>query len=196
MKQQAKINDADLVHRIKYGNKDAYQELFERYAPRIFQFAHSYLKNEADAEELVQDVFMKIWEKRKTLDATQNIKSFIFKIAINTIYDFIRRKNVENAFNDFVKTNHESNSNSTWDTVIVNEMLGTLKELVAQLPEHCRKIYRLSKEKGLSNDEIAQKLGISKRTVENQLYRATAFLKKHFKNESAVALLFFYLWCG
>ncbi|MEN8249099.1 MAG: RNA polymerase sigma-70 factor [Bacteroidota bacterium] len=196
MKQQININDADLVHRIRYGNKDAYQELFERYAPKIYQFALSYLKNEADAEGLVHDVFLKIWEKRKILDTTQNIKSFIFKIAVNIIYDFIRHKNVENAFNDFVKANYEPGSNSTWNAVILEEMLVILKELVAQLPEQCRKVYRLSREKGLSNNEIAQKLNISKRTVENHLYRATAFLKDLFKNESAIALLFFYLWCG
>ena len=94
MNEPRNINDADLAHRIKYGEKDAYQELFERYAPKIFNFSLSYLKNNADAEELVQDVFLKIWEKREILDGAQNIKAYIFKIAVNTIYDFIRRKNI------------------------------------------------------------------------------------------------------
>ena len=64
----------------------------------------------ADAEELVQDVFLKVWEKREILDAAQNVKAYIFKIAINTIYDFIRRKNIESAFNDFARENYERNS--------------------------------------------------------------------------------------
>jgi len=171
-----KISDADLAHRIKFGEKDAYQELFERYAPKIYHFSLSYLKNEADAEELVQDVFLKVWEKREILDASQNVKAYIFKIAVNTIYDFIRRKNIESAFNDFAKVNFNKSSNDTWDTVIFEEMQTTLNELVAQMPEQRRRVFRLSKIKGLSNDEIAQKLNLSKRTVENQLYRAIVFL--------------------
>ena len=73
-------------------------------------------------------------------------------------------------------------------------MQTTLNELVAQMPEQRRRVFYLSKRKGLTNDEIAHKLDLSKRTVENQLYRAISFLKEHIKNESIVALLFFYLF--
>ncbi len=196
MNLSKKIGDTDLAHRIKYGDKDAYQELFERYAPKIYHFSLSYLKNEADAEELVQDVFLKVWEKREILDASQNVKAYIFKIAVNTIYDFIRRKNIESAFNDFAKVNFNKSSNDTWDTVIFEEMQTNLNELVTQMPEQRRKIFRLSKMKGLTNEEIAQKLELSKRTVENQLYRAIVFLKEHLNNKSMFALLFFYLFCS
>ena len=75
-------------------------------------------------------------------------------------------------------------------------MQTTLNELVTKMPEQRQKIFRLSKIKGLSNDEIAHKLDLSKRTVENQLYRAIVFLKEHLKNESMFALLFFYLVCS
>jgi RNA polymerase sigma-70 factor (ECF subfamily) len=71
-----------------------------------------------------------------------------------------------------------------------------LDELIKKMPEQRRRIFQLSREKGLSNDEIAKELNLSKRTVENQLYRAIAFLKKHFNTNSLFALLFFYLWCG
>ncbi len=194
MNKQKDITDAELAHRIKYGEKKAYQKLFDRYAPKIYQFSLSYLKNEADAEELVQDVFLKIWEKREILDASQSIKAYIFKIAVNTIYDFIRRKNIESAFNDFAKVNFNKSSNETWDTVIFEDMQISINELIAKMPEQRGRIFRLSKTKGLTNDEIAQKLNLSKRTVENQLYRAIIFLKEHLKNESVFVLLFFYLF--
>lgn len=194
MNQFKNIDDANLAHRIKYGEKDAYQELFERYAPRIFHFSLSYLKNKADSEELVQDVFMKVWEKREILDSGQNVKAYLFKIAVNTIYDFIRRKNIESAFNEFAATNSKKSSESTWDTVVYKEMQVRINHIVSEMPEQRRRVFHLSKTKGLTNDQIAQKLEISKRTVENQLYRAISFLKENLKTESVMALLFFYIY--
>jgi RNA polymerase sigma-70 factor (ECF subfamily) len=190
------ITDSELARKINAGEKNAYQELFERYAPRIYQFSLSYLKNKSDAEELVQDVFLKIWEKRDMLDESKNIKSFIFKVAVNTIYDFIRHKNIENAFNDFTRANFETNSDNTWHTVIYDEMQENLQKLVAQLPGQQQKIFQLSKEEGLTSEEIAAKLNLSKRTVENHLFRAVSFLKEHFKRDSFISALFFYLICG
>jgi len=190
------ISDSDLAGKVKTGEKNAYQELFERYSPRIYQFSLSYLKNKSDAEELVQDIFLKIWEKREMLDVSKNIKSFIFKVAVNTIYDFIRHKNIENAFNDFARANFETDSNNTWHTVIFDEMTANLKELVAKLPEQQQKIFQLSKEEGLASEEIAEKLNLSKRTVENHLYRAVSFLKENFRRDSFISVLFFYLICG
>ena len=188
-------SDFELVPLIQKGVKTAYQELFERYAPRIYQFSLSYLKNELDAEGLVQDVFLKIWEIREKLDSTKNIKAFIFKIAVNSIYDLIRCKNIEHAFQDFTRVQDNQHSDATWHAVIWEEMLANLDELVKQMPEQRRKIFQMSREKGLSNDEIAKELNLSKRTVENQLYRAIAFLKKHFKTDSLFTMLFFYLLC-
>jgi RNA polymerase sigma-70 factor (ECF subfamily) len=194
--QFQKINDKDLAQKIKTGDKDAYQKLFEKYAPRIYRFAFSYLKNKPDAEELVQNVFLKIWEKRNLLDSSQNIKAFVFKVAVNTIYDFIRKKNMEYAFEDYARLNYSPGEDSTWHSIIFEEMQQNLRQLVSQLPEQQQKIFQLSKLDGLSNDEIARQLNLSKRTVENHLYRALAFLKKHFTSETLFALLFFHLLCG
>jgi len=115
---------------------------------------------------------------------------------VNTIYDLIRRKNIEEAFRDFARHDYEPGVESTWHSVIFEEMLANINELVKKLPAQRQKIFRLSRIEGLPNDTIARKLNLSKRTVENQLYRALIFLKKHFDKESVFALLFFYLWCG
>ena len=194
MENLTSFKDADLARRVKSGEKNAYQLLFEKYAPKIYHFSLSYIGNESDSEELVQDVFLKLWEKREILDSTKNIKAYIFKIAINAIYDFVRRKNITNAFNDFVKNSYDPQLNDTWDTVVFNDLKDSIDKLIARMPEQRRRVFHLSRIKGLSNDEIAQKLNISKRNVENQLYRTIKYLKEHYANESLISLLFFYIY--
>lgn len=184
-----------IVEQLKEGSKEAFRLLFDSYGPKIHAFAISYLKNESEAEELLQDVFLKLWELRSGLDSSKNIKSFLFKICINLIYDLMRRKNIEQAYLYYSGQNHSSCGENTWHEVIYQDMLSNLSKLVASMPEQRQRIFRLSKEDGLSNDEIASRLQLSKRTVENQLYRAVSFLKDKIGNGSIPALLFFFLHC-
>ena len=169
---------------------------FDEYGPKIYAFALSYLKNASDAEELLQEVFLKLWEVRSSLDTSKNLRSFLFKICINLIYDFIRRKNIEQVYLDYSGRNNPSSGDNTWHEVIYNDMLNNLQQLIAKMPEQRQRIFRLSKEDGLSNEEIAIQLNLSRRTVENQLYRAVSFLKEKINTGSIPALLFFFLHCN
>jgi len=187
--------DNRIIDQLKDGSKEAFHTLYDAYGPKIHAFALSYLKNGADAEELLQEVFLKLWEIRFTLDSSKNIKSFLFKICINLIYDSIRRKNIEMAYLDYSGNDSQKCSDSTWHEVIYNEMLNNLHHLVSGMPEQRQRIFRMSREDGLSNDEIAIQLSLSRRTVENQLYRAVSSLKEKLGTGSLVGLLFFVLHC-
>lgn len=194
MKIPSNINDQELTRLIGEGSKDAFRLLYTRYGLRIRRFACFYLRQDQDAEELVQDVFLKLWDKRMMLDGSGNLRAYIYKIAVNSIYDFIRRKNIEQAFLEFSKAGGEE-SDQTWDEIVYKDMLSHVSTLIERMPDQRRKIFVMSKERGLSNDEIAAALKLSKRTVENQLYRATNFLKKNLSLDSAISVLFFYLFC-
>lgn len=176
-----KISDQDLLIGIKKGEKDAFRELFERYTPQIYKFAYSYMKNKNDAEELVQIVFLKIWKKRSTIDSSLNIKAYIFKITVNSIYDFIRRKKTEYIFQNHIRQIQTDAENNTWNTVVYRELQQNVLICVNKLPHQQQRIFHLSKMEGFTNDEIAIEMGLSKRTVENHLYRAIVFLKQNFK---------------
>ncbi len=194
MKLASNIDDQELTRLLGRGSKDAFHLLYMRYGLKIRRFAKSYLKQEQDTEELVQDVFLKLWNKKEVLDSSGNLKAFIYKTAVNSIYDFIRRKNIEQAFRDYTKEG-SAVSDQTWDEVVFNDMLFHVNRLIEKMPEQRRKIFMMSKEEGLTNDEIADVLRLSKRTVENQLYRATSFLKKNMSLNSFSSVLFFYLFC-
>jgi len=183
-----------LILNLKKGEKGAFREIFNLFGPKIYRFALAYLKNIPDAEELTQDVFLKIWEKREHLDPARNVKAYIFKIAINCIYDYIRKKNLERAFTSFLEHNFQPGVESSWNEVIWNDMLSKLSILVDKMPDQRRTIFLMSREEGKTNQMIAEKLNLSKRTVENQLYRATRFLKEKLGSEIVFTLLLLYLY--
>lgn len=192
------LNDQEreVIEQLRDGSKEAFRLMFDEVGPKIYAFALSYLKNEFEAEELLQEVFLKLWEVRSSLDSSRNLKSFLFKICINLIYDFIRRKNIEQVYLDYSGKNNPSSGDNTWHEVIYNDMLNNLQQLIAAMPEQRQRIFRMSKEDGLSNEEIADRLNLSKRTVENQLYRAVSFLKEKINTGSIPALFFFFLHCN
>ncbi|MEI6276899.1 MAG: RNA polymerase sigma-70 factor [Prolixibacteraceae bacterium] len=185
-----------IVAELRDGSKEAFQTLFGIYAPKIYAFVLSYLKNIEDAEEILQEIFLRLWEKRATLDDSKNIKSLLFKIGINLIYDFLKRKNIQQAYLAFSVQNDRTDADSTLDEVIYNDMVMNLNQLVGSMPSQRQRIFRLSREDGLSNEEIARELHLSKRTVENQMYRAVSYLKKRIGLSSLPALLFFVLHCN
>jgi RNA polymerase sigma-70 factor (family 1) len=186
--------EENFVLMLNPGDKEIFRTLYNTYSPKIYRFALAYLKNKPDAEELMQDVFLKIWEKRDQLDPGQNVKAYIFKIAVNSIYDFIRRKNIEKAFADFTRQNFQPGTESVWHEIIWNDMLSKLNTLVDGMPEQRKIIFKMSREENLSNQQIAEKLNLSKRTVENQLYRATQYLSEHIKTDTVFLLLFLFLY--
>ena len=177
-----KITDQDLVTRIQQNEKFAFRQLFTRYAPRLYKFSYSYLKSKEDVEELIQNVFLTIWLKRNTIDTTKNIRAFIYKITINAIYDLIRKRKIEHAFKNRTLLNNTGFEYQTWNMVVKNELQQNVYKLVDHLPEQQQRVFNLSKMEGYTNDEIAIKLGLSKRTVENHLYKALLFLKQNIKN--------------
>ena len=186
--------NSELLIRLKSGEKSAFKHIFNLYGPKIYRFGILYLKNKSDAEELAQDVFLKIWEKRDHLDPSQNIKAYIFKIAVNCIYDNIRKKNLNKAFVEFSNHNFEPSAESLWNEIIWKDMLLKLNTLVERMPEQRRIIFLLRREEGLSNQQIADKLKLSKRTVENQIYRTTLYLNEHMSKDSVFLLLFLFLF--
>lgn len=187
------IKDQTLVIQLKGGSQLAFKQLFDRYTPRIYRFAISYLKSDPDAEELVQDVFLKLWEKRETLDESQNIRAYIFKIAINSIYNLSKRKNYKQVYNEFVKNNFTQGNEFTWNEVVYNELVDSLNLHIDKMPAQRRDIFLMSRKDGLSNQEIAKNLNISLRTVENQIYRSVSYLREQLKPNSVFLLLLYFL---
>lgn len=183
-----------LIRGIKEGEEKAYRQLYDTYAHRLHKFGLLYLNSEDEAAELVQTVFVKVYDNRISLDDKSNLKSYLFKIAVNTIYDLVRKKNHHYLYEAFMQNHDVINSDDTWNKVALNEIEARYRQLLDAMPEKRREIFILSREKGKSNKEIAELLGVNLRTVENQIFRALKFLKQYLKDQPFVLVLFFFLF--
>jgi RNA polymerase sigma-70 factor (family 1) len=185
-------NEEQVVKSLSEGNVLAFNTLFREYSNRLYRFAYSYLKSEAEAEELVQEVFTIIWEKHKDLKKELSFKSFLFTISFNIIRKHFRTKTnlvkyLKNGycFDLDLQTSQNINYNSLYQYITT---------LVNKLPDRRREIFIKSRFEGLSIKEIAEELHISHKTVENQITDALKFIRQNISKESTLYILFFFLF--
>jgi RNA polymerase sigma-70 factor (ECF subfamily) len=185
-------NESLLVQNLSKGNLLAFNTLYNEYSNRLYRFALGYLKSEAEAEELVQEVFTKIWEKRADLKRELSFKSFLFTIAFNIIRRHFRTKAY---LSEYFKTGVISEPDmQTSQKITYDSLYQYITELVNQLPERRKEIFIKSRYEGLSIKEIAEKLKISHKTVENQLTDALKFIRTNLNRENIPVILFFFLF--
>lgn len=176
----------ELAERVKNSDRDAYSKLFNILWEPLYSFAQSILMDESKSKDILQDVWIDYWVRREEIDYS-NIKAYLYQAVRNQVYKNFRKMPFESIHQDTLKVIEEI------PTIIQEHdkefLISNIKNSFYKLPKRFREILFLSRMKGLSNDEIAQQLGISKRTVENQLSLALKELKKNLNN--FLSLLFF-----
>ncbi|MBN9383156.1 MAG: RNA polymerase sigma-70 factor [Chitinophagaceae bacterium] len=161
----------ELQRRIaRYDDQLAYKELFTSLYSYLFQFAKTLVKAKEPAEEIISDVFIKVWEKRKDLEKIDNLRLYLYVSTRNHAYNYLeKQKNtITNTLDDF-QTEFTSVYFDPEQLLITADMLARIQKAVDQLPPKCKMIFKLAKEDGLKYREVAELLNISVKTVENQL---------------------------
>ena len=169
-------DEAKLVKNIALGDHASYREIFLKYFPKVKYFIVHFVKSETIAEDLAQEIFVRLWENRIKLAAVQSFNSYIYRMAKNATLNYIEHKDVEKKY---MEQQYEEELGQS----IENELYARELELLVQLtvnhmPPQRKKIYRMSRDEGMKNEEIAEQLNISKKTVENHLNIALKEIKK------------------
>lgn len=185
-------SEAILVKQLSKGNILAFNTLYKEYSGRLYRFSMGYLKSEAEAEELVQEVFTLIWEKRADLKSELSLKSFLFTIAFNIIRKHFRTKAYLMQYLNSRPVDEADMATS--GDITYNSLYQYMSELVKQLPSRCKEIFIKSRFDGLTITEIAREMKISHKTVENQLTKALQFLRTNLNREDLPVALFFMLF--
>ena len=171
-----KLDFFTLVNELKRGNKLAFSHLYRMHYAKIYAFLRTLLNDEFLAEEISQDVFFRLWVNRESLDSqVQSLEPYLFTLARNTVHNFHKRKAVEA---NYLKTLEETTANSVEDNIYYQELLILINSAIDAMPPQQQKIFRLSREQGLQNTEIAERLHISKRTVEKHISNSLQDLRK------------------
>lgn len=172
------IIDKNIFKRFKESDHKAFDSIFLSYYDRIRNFINGLIKSEEDAEELAQDIFVKLWMNRNTIDLNRSFDSYLFTIARNTTYNYLKHQLVHQSYvTDYLKNNSDY-GNEIEETIFAKEINLLIEMTVDKMPSRRKDIFIYSRIKGYSNDEIAERLNISKKTVENQLSIALAELRK------------------
>ncbi len=182
--------DENLLLRISEGDQVAFELVFLRYKGRLYDFVNKNLQDKNDAEEIVQEVFLKLWQNRQHLDPSKSLNAFLYTIAKNELFGHLRKMLHKRKYMEEIYYLANNSSDITEKQVEYSELQQTLTALINDLPEKRKKIFLLSREEGFSYREIATELGISENTVDTQIRKALASLKESLRKKLLLILLF------
>lgn len=183
------LGDSALVEALGKDNREAFAEIYERYWSRLFWVFYRKLKAKEVAEELVQDLFISLWNKRATTQI-ENLEHYLFSAVKYRIIDYIRAQLTRESYSVYYKAFISIENHETEETVAVNDLTFALEESIDKLPEKSREVFRLSRLEHRSIREIAKLLNLSEKAVEYHLTKALKMLRGHLKDFVAV---FFFL---
>lgn len=174
------FDEKQLLKAISEGDEKAFKTFFLYYYPRIKGFINGLLQSQEEAEDLSQDIFLTLWNNRSSLHTINNLKPYLFRISKNAVYRHIERTLL---FRNYQQKETEKyipplESNETDDNIHLKELELLVTMVEEKMPPQRQKIYKMSRESGMNNEEIARELSINKRTVENHLSQALTDIRK------------------
>ena len=175
--------EQDLLKRVKDSDKDAFHQLFSNFYDSLFRFVVYKVKDSDLAEDISQETFLRVLKKRDSVAPQKSFFSLIARISTHLCYDHFRhsavRKRHENQIPEYGKSHFDDPEKMNQAKMLEEEIQRIVNE---KLPDKCKSIFILSRIESRTNQEIAEMLGLSIRTVENQIYRALRILKRNLEN--------------
>ncbi|MEM7549779.1 MAG: RNA polymerase sigma-70 factor [Bacteroidota bacterium] len=181
-----------IIQAIKNGDKEAFEQVFKQYYNALFNLSKGILKDEAIAEEQVQEVFIKLWERKEELQADIKLFPYLLTSVRNRSYNYVRDHTVAQKYVDHqLQQYREQIFNQDYEQYS-DEIILKLNKVIDQLPDKCREVFKLSRFENLSHKEISKRLNISTKTIENHITKAM----KVIRAQMTQLLIFITFWLG
>jgi len=202
IRESTKITDRELVILLANNDEDAFRTLYYRYKDKLWRFCFGFLKSEFDTDDILQEIFISLWEHRVTVDPSLAFSSYLYKIARNKILNFFRDMDVEVQVKKALaqQTQTVAGTDSVEADIFYGEYRRILAEAVGQLPPQRRKVFNMSRFEYKSHKEIAVQLGISINTVQDHISQALrtikAYVSQHTDITFGIIILLYIALCG
>lgn len=187
------IPDGILVERLRTGDEAALALIYKQYWKNLFTSAYKLLKDKEVCEDVIQDVFSRLWHRRESLEINTTLQVYLKAATRYEVYRHIREDRGREDLIERLYEHKRATASNPWGDLEHKELLTRIHHVVETLPEKCREVYKLSRENHLSHKEIAGRLNISTKTVENHLTKALKCLKSSLGDILALQILFFWL---
>lgn len=178
------LSDFELVVRLQKGDVEAFDLIYSKYSGNLFRFGLKYLRSTSEAEELVQTVFLKVWENYRTLKNETSFKSYLFTIAYNDMCKLFRKRNYHQQFVKEIIFENNQSSTEAEESIDYQSLLDRVQIMVDKLPEKQKMIFIKSRHEGKSTKEIADEMSLSPGTVDNYISESLKFIRSRLKRET------------
>ena len=181
------LQDKELVALLKEGSQNALEQLYLRYRNLLINLCKRYLKNTTDAEDILHDVFIQLWDTRSALNEELSFSGYLKTLATNRILYKFRQFDIHSRFAQYVLLNCEDNTNETENSIIDNDYKELLNEWIEKLPPQQKEIFRLNRIEGLTYQEISEMKKISVKTVRNHTALALEKIKQQLLQHTGIS---------
>lgn len=196
MSEEYAANLTKKIEALKNGDRVAFEQVYYDFGPKLYAFTQKLVPGHEEAQEVVQEVFIKLWECKHFLDPQKNFDAYLFKIARNLVYNKARRHVYALAYSKYLKKEEVVSKRQTEEDMDFQELNQLLEETYASLPTVRRQVFIMSRIDGMTNTEIAQELQTSNSNIENHIHKALRDIRlklKTYKIIYTISFLFFTL---
>jgi RNA polymerase sigma-70 factor (ECF subfamily) len=190
MDQLLRNRELHLFAAMKLGSKESFNYFFDYYYSGLCIYANKYIGDLSASEEIVQDVFVRFWEKRENIEIESSVRSYLFRAVYNQSMNLLKHKKIEYAYCLHNIVNPNNLYEEQWSLFNESELRHVLDQAISKLPARCKEVFELSRFENLKNKEIAEKLGITEKTVENQITKALKVLREELKDFLPLFLIY------
>lgn len=184
---QSDMNENEvLLTKLRNGDELAFAQIYNQYRSKMYTYAYNLCKSSETAEEIVQEVFIRLWQKKAQINTELNFSAYLKKITLNHVLNHLKKVAREKSLQDEIFQYIETIRNTTEDNLLEKELLKTYDEAIENLPPQKKIIYQMSRNEEMSHDQIAEKLNISKNTVKNHMVEATKFIRSYVSKHGSI----------
>jgi RNA polymerase sigma-70 factor (ECF subfamily) len=180
------LDEKQLIEAVKTGSLGAFTRLYSAYHGYLYHFSLRFLKSSGLAEEVVHDVFLKLWETRTQLDPGRSLKPYLSTICKNHIFNLLKRANREEAVMDEIRRSLTGACNPTEESLFATELAQIVEQIVDRLPAQRQRVFRMYRFEELDLDAIAREFQISKGTVKDHMAKANRFVRRNLKLQTGI----------